>query len=214
MKYTVPPINTRGVFIFNAPYADDPDINKKEYEVVEIRKIKSFHDDGLDPLNNIYIKHGLTKDDFIEDLEGDVPIITLAVDDQQFLYVPADRIKEMPAIIGYTATERLITLSLGLVPDNINLDTLYENIATMVHDTISIKPDMTEQPGGPTVLISDTDYNNYKKMMANQARSYNKSWRVLYEEQSVRYRTLEIKLEQVEKILQRFMRSLSSKLNR
>ena len=111
----------------------------------------------------------------------------------------------MPAIIGYTATERLITLSLGLVPDNINLDTLYENIATMVHDTISIKPDMTEQPGGPTVLISDTDYNNYKKMMSNQARSYNKSWRVLYEEQSVRYRTLEIKLEQVEKILQRFM---------
>lgn len=205
MKYTVPPISTRGVFIFHAPYADDPDINKKEYEVVEIRKIKSFHDDGLDPLNNIYIKHGLTKDDFIEDLEGDVPIITLAVDDQQFLYVPADRIKEMPAIIGYTATERLITLSLGLVPDNINLDTLYENIATMVHDTISIKPDMTEQPGGPTVLISDTDYNNYKKMMANQARSYNKSWRVLYEEQSVRYRTLEIKLEQVEKILQRFM---------
>ena len=134
-----------------------------------------------------------------------MPIITLAIDDQQFLYVPADRIKEMPAIIGYTATERLITLSLGLVPDNINLDTLYENIATMVHDTISIKPDMTEQPGGPTVLISDTDYNNYKKMMANQARSYNKSWRVLYEEQSVRYRTLEIKLEQVEKILQRFM---------
>ena len=63
MKYTVPPINTRGVFIFHAPYADDPDINKKEYEVVEIRKIKSFHDDGLDPLNNIYIKHGLTKDD-------------------------------------------------------------------------------------------------------------------------------------------------------
>ena len=134
-----------------------------------------------------------------------MPIITLAIDDQQFLYVPADRIKEMPAIIGYTATERLITLSLGLVPDNINLDTLYENIATMVHDTISIKPDMTEQPGGPTVLISDTDYNNYNKMMANQARSYNKSWRVLYEEQSVRYRTLEIKLEQVEKILQRFM---------
>lgn len=205
MTYIIPPINTKGVFIFHPPYADDTNINKKEYEVIEIRKIKALHDDGLDPLNSIYIKAGLTKEDFIEDLNNDVPIVTLSADGDQYLYIPADRIKEMPAIIGHTATERLVTLSLGLMPDDINLEMLYENIAIMVNDTISIKPDLTEHPGGPTVLMSDEDYNKYIKMMSAQARSNNKSWRVRYEEMEQLYKLQKVKVAEIEKILQRFM---------
>ena len=205
MTYIIPPINTKGVFIFHPPYADDTNINKKEYEVIEIRKIKALHDDGLDPLNSIYIKAGLTKEDFIEDLNTDVPIVTLSADGDQYLYIPADRIKETPAIIGHTATERLVTLSLGLVPDDINLEMLYENIAIMVNDTISVKPDLTEHPGGPTVLMSDEDYNKYIKMMSSQARSNNKSWRVRYEEMEQLYKLQKVKVVEIEKILQRFM---------
>lgn len=205
MTYIIPPINTKGVFIFHPPYADDTNINKKEYEVIEIRKIKALHDDGLDPLNSIYIKAGLTKEDFIEDLNTDVPIVTLSADGDQYLYIPADRIKETPAIIGHTATERLVTLSLGLIPDDINLEMLYENIAIMVNDTISVKPDLTEHPGGPTVLMSDEDYNKYIKMMSSQARSNNKSWRVRYEEMEQLYKLQKVKVAEIEKILQRFM---------
>ena len=205
MTYIIPPINTKGVFIFHPPYADDTNINKKEYEVIEIRKIKALHDDGLDPLNSIYLKAGLTKEDFIEDLNTDVPIVTLSADGDQYLYIPADRIKEMPAIIGHTATERLVTLSLGLMPDDINLEMLYENIAIMVNDTISVKPDLTEHPGGPTVLMSDEDYNKYIKMMSAQARSNNKSWRVRYEEMEQLYKLQKVKVAEIEKILQRFM---------
>ena len=205
MTYIIPPINTKGVFIFHPPYADDTNINKKEYEVIEIRKIKALHDDGLDPLNSIYLKAGLTKEDFIEDLNTDVPIVTLSADGDQYLYIPADRIKETPAIIGHTATERLVTLSLGLVPDDINLEMLYENIAIMVNDTISVKPDLTEHPGGPTVLMSDEDYNKYIKMMSSQARSNNKSWRVRYEEMEQLYKLQKVKVAEIEKILQRFM---------
>lgn len=205
MTYIIPPINTKGVFIFHPPYADDTNVNKKEYEVIEIRKIKALHDDGLDPLNSIYIKAGLTKEDFIEDLNTDVPIVTLSADGDQYLYIPADRIKETPAIIGHTATERLVTLSLGLVPDDINLEMLYENIAIMVNDTISVKPDLTEHPGGPTVLMSDEDYNKYIKMMSSQARSNNKSWRVRYEEIEQLYKLQKVKVAEIEKILQRFM---------
>lgn len=205
MTYIIPPINTKGVFIFHPPYADDTNINKKEYEVIEIRKIKALHDDGLDPLNSIYLKAGLTKEDFIEDLNTDVPIVTLSADGDQYLYIPADRIKETPAIIGHTATERLVTLSLGLIPDDINLEMLYENIAIMVNDTISVKPDLTEHPGGPTVLMSDEDYNKYIKMMSSQARSNNKSWRVRYEEMEQLYKLQKVKVAEIEKILQRFM---------
>lgn len=205
MTYIIPPINTKGVFIFHPPYADDTNINKKEYEVIEIRKIKALHDDGLDPLNSIYLKAGLTKEDFIEDLNTDVPIVTLSADGDQYLYIPADRIKEMPAIIGHTATERLVTLSLGLMPDDINLEMLYENIAIMVNDTISVKPDLTEHPGGPTVLMSDEDYNKYIKMMSAQARSNNKSWRVRYEEMEQLYKLQKVKVAEIEKILQSFM---------
>ena len=200
MTYTIPPINTKGIFVFHPPYADDASINKKEYEVIEIRKIKALH-----PLDSIYLKVGMTKEDFIEDLNTDVPIVTLSIDGEQYLYVPADRIKETPAVIGYTATERLVTLSLGLVPDNINLDLMYKNIATLVNDTISVKPDLTEHPGGPTVLMSNEDYDKYTKMMSAQARSNNKSWRVRYEEMEQLYKIQKVKVAEIEKILQRFM---------
>lgn len=205
MTYIVPPINTKGIFIFHPPYADDAAINKKEYEVIEIRKIKALHDDGLDPLNSIYLKAGLTKENFIQDLNDNVPIITLSADGDQYLYIPASKIKETPAIIGHTATEKLITMSLGLVPDDINLEILYENIAIMIKDTISVKPDITELPGGPTVLMDNEDYEKYIKMMSSQARSNNKSWRVRYEEMEQLYKIQKVKVAEIEKILQRFM---------
>lgn len=199
-NFIVPPIGIKGVFEFNSPF-DQPDIDKKEYEVVEIRKIKTIYDNGEEPLENIYLANNLTAEDFQNDLEHEVPIVTLSLNDVKFLYIPANRIKKLPNIVGRTATERLITISLGLIPDDINLLTLYKNIEEMVKDTLSIETNVIETPGGPTVLIDETDYNNYIKMMKNQERSYNKSYRVLYEEELVRSRVQKELIDKINKIM-------------
>lgn len=198
MDYLLPVIGSKGVFEFLPPF-DSPTLgyNNKEYEVVEIRMIKAIYDAGEDPQNNIYLIHELQEDVFLEDLRNNVPIVTLTYDDVNYLYVPANRLKIVPNIIGKPATERIISFTLGLVPDDINLLPLYENIATMIEDTLSIKPEIRELPGSATILISEDKYKQYKTMMSSKSRSYNKSYRYLYHELLNRTENLQKALEEI-----------------
>lgn len=198
MSYLLPVIGSKGVFEFLPPF-DSPALgyNNKEYEVVEIRMIKAIYDAGEDPQNNIYLAHDIQADEFLEDLKNNVPIVTLTYDDVNYLYVPANRLKIIPNIIGKPATERILSFSLGLVPDDINLLPLYENIATIIEDTLSIKPEVRELPGSATILISEEKYQQYKTMMGSKARSYNKSFRYMYYELLNRTENLKKALEEI-----------------
>lgn len=193
------PIGLKAVFIFLPPYDDK--YSHMEYEVVEVRKLKAIVDDEGYPFENIYEPMLLTKDDYIEDLNNDVPIVTLTQDNETYLYVPMDRIKEIPPIVGRTATELLITFSLGVVPDDIDMSPLIDNIRTMVKDTVNIEPEIISLPGGPTVLISEEDYERYVRTMKAQQRSYNKSYRVLYQEEVERNRKILEEKEEIEKFI-------------
>lgn len=193
------PIGLKAVFIFLPPYDDK--YSNMEYEVVEVRKLKAIVDDEGYPFENIYEPMQMTKDEYIEDLNNDVPIVTLTQDNETYLYIPMDKIKEIPPIVGRTATERLITFSLGLVPDDINITPLVDNIRMMVNDTMNIQPEVISTPGGPTVLMTEEDYERYVRTMRAQQRSYNKSYRVLYQEEVERNRKILEEKEEIEKFI-------------
>ena len=143
----------------------------------------------------------MTKDDYVDDLNENVPIVTLTQDNETYLYVPMDRIKEIPPFIGRTATELLITFSLGVVPDDVNITPLVDNIRMMVNDTLNLQPEVIATPGGPTVLMSDEDYERYIRMMKGKQRSYNKSFRVMYLEEVERNRIMREEKEEIERFV-------------
>ena len=190
------PIGLKAVFTFLPPY--DEKYSNKEYEVAEIRKLKAIVDNEGYPYENIYELFGMSKDDYIEDLNNDVPIVSLTQDNETYLYVPIDRIKDIPPFIGRTATELLITFSLGLVPDDVNITPMVDNIRMMINDTLNIQPEVIAIPGGPTVLMTDEDYNRFVSMMKGKQRSYNKSYRVLYLEEVERNRLMKEEKAEIE----------------
>ena len=112
-----------------------------------------------------------------------------------------DRIKEIPPFVGRTATELLITFSLGVVPDDVNITPLVDNIRMMVNDTLNLQPEVIATPGGPTVLMSDEDYERYIRMMKGKQRSYNKSFRVMYLEEVERNRIMREEKEEIERFV-------------
>lgn len=200
MDIIIPRINSKGVFVFNPPF-DKPELNNKEYEVTEIRTMKSLYDSGEDPFKLVYEPNGISLDKFAEDLKKDIPVITLADASENYLYVPANYIREMPPLQGYPATERLITFSLGVVPDDIDLTPLLDNIKTIINDTLSILPSCSETPGSETILMTETDYKKYLDMMKSQSRSENKSYRIRYLEEVEANRLLRLKLQEINKAL-------------
>lgn len=199
-KYYIPPVGTRGLFHFHPPF-DRPELDKLEYEVVEIRKIKNLVDNEEDPFKSIYELMSLTEDDYKKDIEEEVPIITLTRDDDTYLYVPASRIKNIPPVIGRPATERLITFGLGLLPDDIDLRVMYDNIVTMIEDTIGVRPEVLENPGGPTIILPEDEYRRYLTKMQSKTKSMNKSWRLRYIEEVERNKALKQEKEAIEQIV-------------
>lgn len=199
-KYYIPPVGTKGVFIFYPPF-DKPDIDKQEYEVVEIRKIKTLVDSGEDPFKTIYDMNGLEQTDYVKDLENEVPVITLTQDDETYLYVPASRIKSIPSVTGRLATERIISFGLGLMPDDIDLRVMYDNIAVLIEDTIGVRPEVIETPGGPTIVMPDPEYDRYIRLMKSKERSANKSWRLRYLEEIERNKKIKTEKAAIEKII-------------
>lgn len=199
-KYYIPPVGIRGTFHFHPPF-DKPELDKKEYEVVEIRKIKNLVDNGENPFKSIYELMELTEEDYKKDIQEEVPIITLTQDDDTYLYVPASKIKKIPAVIGRPATERLITFGLGLLPDDIDLRVMYDNIVTMIEDTIGVRPEVLENPGGPTIIIPEEEYKKYLVKMQSKTKSMNKSWRLRYIEEVERNKALKQEKEAIEKII-------------
>lgn len=193
------PIGLKAVFTFLPPF--DEKYSNKEYEVAEIRKLKAIVDSEGFPFENIYQPLAMTKDDYVDDLNENIPIVTLTQDNETYLYVPMDRIKEIPPFVGRTATELLITFSLGVVPDDVNITPLVDNIRMMVNDTLNLQPEVIATPGGPTVLMSDEDYERYIRMMKGKQRSYNKSFRVMYLEEVERNRVMREEKEEIERFV-------------
>lgn len=199
----VPPIGTKGVFKFHTPLDSNYNIQNKELEVVELRSIERMYADREKVWEDIYQKQGIPEARFKEDVINHVPIVTLGVTDVLVYYVPASMIQSVPVVSSYTATERVISFSIGLIPDRFDLQPLYENIKTMINDTLSITPDVIEYPGSDAVMISETDYNNFKTQINRQSRSYNKSYRVLYLEEVESNKLLKKQLDDTNNVILR-----------
>ena len=58
----IPSIGMKGLIKFKPPF--DKEEYKKKYEVIAIRDLIDYYNNGEDPLNNIYLRFDLTEEDY------------------------------------------------------------------------------------------------------------------------------------------------------
>jgi len=178
MEYTVPPINSKGKFVLAAPF-DNVLSSLEEYLVTAIRSLDELASDK--PYDNIYKPVGLTEEDLARDLENKVPIVVLLSTGNEYLYVPANRILSIPVIVGKQHQEKMLAISLGLLPLDLDLTTLEDDIASVIYDSLGVEAVLREIPTSAKVLLDDATSKQMELLRENKS-SVKKSFRTRYQE--------------------------------
>lgn len=178
MDYVIPPINSKGKFELATPF-DNILSPLEEYTVTAVRSINEIMPD--DPLNNIYIPVGLDSDDLTSDVNNGVPIVVLVSTGGEYIYVPGDKFTTIPLVNGVRHQELLLTIPLGLLPENMDLNVLKTNIQDTVYAVVGNKGISTIIENSAIVLLDETETKRLRLLREN-AITVTKSDKVKYEE--------------------------------
>lgn len=163
-KLIVPPLKTKGFFTFDKPFNTD-EFQNYEYSVEAVRSLKGIVDSGIDALTTIYMLNGLTEKDYKEDLENDVPIVVLRNDDENYLYIPGNKIQVSPNTIGNIYQNLILVCTLGHTYEKIPLDNLLFNLKEVVEERLGIEVRLTWIPGSRKILVSHREHESYQGLL-------------------------------------------------
>lgn len=180
-NYIVPPINSSGAFEFDAPYNDNL-LNNKEYTVKAIRTLKEMSDNGEQPFENIYQTVNRTEEDYIEDLNNNVPIVALTDTGGNYAYIPANKIKTMPITTGVKYQETILAINLGMLPVTYTLDGVKELVKDDIQANMGILSTVEAIVSSAVHLVSEEEDKTFRLLLESN--------KTLKEGYATRYRTL------------------------
>lgn len=138
-------IGSQGVFTLAAPFDKElvsrPDSVKIQYKVAALNSIESLEMSGLDVFNTIYKPKGLDEVKFSSDKLNDVTIVTLTSIGLKTVYVPQSYITTTPVYDGVKYFEPIIHASLGLIPLELDLTYLQQQISAVITDVVGVTED-------------------------------------------------------------------------
>lgn len=191
MPRLTPPLGSKGLYVLRAPWSVPADVI---YVCQALRKLKDIFDLGEDPFALYYQPLGLLEADMLADMAAGAYIVTLSVDaldptqvalNLSNVYVPDTYIEKYPEQNFVPYSHLVLSLSLGLLPDGLDLSSLKAQVANVCSDTIGVVPMVNEHvvpsSGGVTVTqhqametarlglitIRDTDYARLQYQIAN-----------------------------------------------
>ena len=157
----IPPYNLKGVFELSEPFNSLID-SRAIYKVVGINNIPELELEGKSPYDTIYKPLGLEESVIINDINNQVPIVTLRGEGNKHIYIPANRIVSMPKVDGYIYKEKVITVPLGTVPDTLDLTILCSDIQSYVKDRIGIEAPVKSIDTSASILLTPEENHRYE----------------------------------------------------
>ena len=153
MEALIPPVGLEGTFLLKEPL--DTLLNSNiVYKVYAIESIKKQEADGVEVKDIIYDRQGLLEADYEYDLENDIPIVTLITEAEQFFYVPARFIANMPEATGIYYKQKAIVLNVGFIKDDLDIDFVAEEASDLVRTLLGVDVDTAIQELSGNLLIS------------------------------------------------------------
>ena len=139
----IPAIGSKGVYNLKAPF-NSLVVANTPYTCVAIRTLNDIISGGVDPFATYYQPNGVTQDLYNSDLISGVSIISLQSGAGAWVYVPSSYILNYPATNGVPYTATALAVSLGTVPNSLNITSLMGEITDLVYSLTgvfaSVKP--------------------------------------------------------------------------
>ncbi len=147
---------SKGKVVFLTPF--DAYNSDKEWTVSGIDSIPHLKSFGIDILELVYKKQGLTESDYAADIVSDISIVAFTDDAQMLLYVPANRVElgiEHPVIYR----EKILGIALPSLPVDYSLATLIEDLKITVKEKIGYDVNIEEISVSGNTMVKKTDHD-------------------------------------------------------
>jgi len=156
MSLNVPPMGTRGLYSLKAPFSTVPN---QLYTCAAVRYFKDIQNQGGDVFNKYYVPKGLTQADYTRDLAAGVAIVSLTSETQAPIYVPSSYILSFPGLTSFNYQNVVLSLSLGALPDTLDLTFLKTQVGSTVAAVIGVVPTVFENVAASTGVITPEQHD-------------------------------------------------------
>lgn len=174
----LPYIGTEAYFSFKDPF--DIFIRNKfnlntsniKFRVISIISMKdTIRIDLKDPFTEIYEPVGLDEVKYKLDLNDEVPIISLAHTDhdgiERYVRIPLNYISSISDHGGVEYSNRLLVLDLGKLPDDLNLEPLYEDIKDYITTLTGSSVELMDTTVGGVELLPHEEHEDRETIRKN-----------------------------------------------
>lgn len=133
----IPPLYSEGLYTFSAPFATVVPANTV-LKCMAIRSFEDVYNEGIDVFEAYYLPHSITEADFNIDKANKVSIITLTQVNGIFYHIPSSYILLMPAGNTVPYSHVVLSVSIGSIPDALDLNALKAAVGQVVSDIIGV----------------------------------------------------------------------------
>lgn len=158
-----PLIDSSGIFKFKAPY-DRLLTPNTVYTCRGIRSINDFLALGEGVYEKFYEPFNIGVEVYENDIANNTKIASLQAGVGEWIYVPCSFISEAPTVNGVVYVPLVLGISLGAIPDSMNLESIIEQFKQITADTLGIDSEvravLTDQPS----LLSHSEHTRLEEI--------------------------------------------------
>ena len=192
----IPTIGLTGYYPLSAPF-DGHVIENEKYTCHAIRRIGDYVALNEDIKAIVYDFYGLTNEDFENDRKDNMYILSLQSESGEWLYVPARFLLSYPIVNGVGYRSTALSLSLGAIPEDFDLEPIKTMISDIVFDTLGIRPNIAQVITSKTILVSSENHASIEAARLIRATS-KRSFFSLYKDTQIQLTKCLTKIQELE----------------
>lgn len=169
----IPSIGMKGIWTTIAPF-DTALTASTVYECVSVRKLADVIASGEDGYAKYYKPYAAPLTDYVNDARSGTCIISLVSGNGQWRYIPSNRILATPSMAGVKYNRLVMGITLGELPDTMDLSPLSEAVALAVHHFLAIDAPVQLIVTSATILKTQDDHTA-RMASINASRDLNKN---------------------------------------
>lgn len=152
--YVIPTIGSSGYFSLKTPF-NTLLTEGERYTCQGIRRISDYVANNENPKDTIYIKYGLSQEDFDRDKEVDMSIASLQSDKGHWLYVPCTYILSYPEVNGIPYRAMALVVSLPSLPADTDFSSIISTFKNVVLNRLGVDSSVKLVETSRVVLVTD-----------------------------------------------------------
>lgn len=154
----VPPLQSSGIFQLSSPFSSDL-ISQVSYTCVAIRQFKDILKLGVDPYTAYYVPKSIPVETYNQHVAAGECIVSLQSNAGHWVYVPSAYIQSYPNMGGIPYTAMALGITLGAIPNYLDLSALKLRIKEIVYETTGVQSEVKSIALSATKNIVQSDHN-------------------------------------------------------